>query len=142
MALQSINEENQDTEDNVARLSNNRNRTQASILVVDDEETMRDSSCQILRKYGYLVETAKEIDRSPAEVALNWVANRPGVSSTIIGASKPSQLESNLKALNFELPEALIERLDEVSCPDPTELDDFFGPELQGWIRGGTHIRS
>ena len=32
-----------------------------------------------------------------AQVALNWVANRPGVASVIVGATKLSQLEDNCK---------------------------------------------
>ena len=33
-----------------------------------------------------LLEVAAQLGRPPAEVALSWVANQPGVSSTIIGA--------------------------------------------------------
>ena len=49
----------------------------------------------------------ERVGRSPAQVALNWVARRPAVASTIIGATKPSQLDDNLAALAFELPEPL-----------------------------------
>src|SRR5262245_35423251 len=38
-----------------------------------------------------LVNVARQMDRTPAEVALNWVATQPGISSTIIGATKMSQ---------------------------------------------------
>ncbi len=31
-------------------------------------------------------EAVRECDRSPAQVALNWLARRPGVSSAIVGA--------------------------------------------------------
>lgn len=34
---------------------------------------------------------ADEVGRSMAEVALAWVASRPGVSSVLIGASRPSR---------------------------------------------------
>ena len=51
-----------------------------------------------------LLAAAKDIGRAPAEVALNWVAPQRGVSSTIIGATKMSQLESNLRALDFTIP--------------------------------------
>ncbi len=62
MVLQSINGNNQESEDFDVRSSENANRMQASILVVDDEETMRDSCCQILSRDGYLVEAAKDGD--------------------------------------------------------------------------------
>jgi aryl-alcohol dehydrogenase-like predicted oxidoreductase len=40
-----------------------------------------------------LESVAKEVGRSMAQVALNWVANRPGVASVIVGATKLTQLE-------------------------------------------------
>ncbi len=54
-----------------------------------------------------LLEVARELGRSPAQVALNWVAQRPGVISTIIGATKIEQLEDNLHALDFDIPPPL-----------------------------------
>lgn len=62
-----------------------------------------------------LVAVAGELGRSPAQVALNWVTRRPGVASTIIGASKPGQLEDNLRALEFTIPAELASRLDAAS---------------------------
>jgi aryl-alcohol dehydrogenase-like predicted oxidoreductase len=35
-----------------------------------------------------LLEVSRALERSPAQVALNWVATRPRVASTIIGATK------------------------------------------------------
>ncbi len=39
---------------------------------------------------------ADEVGRSMAEVALAWVASRPGVSSVLIGASRPEQMMAML----------------------------------------------
>jgi aryl-alcohol dehydrogenase-like predicted oxidoreductase len=85
-----------------------------------------------------LVKVAREIERSPAQVALNWITNRPGVSSTIIGASKMSQLEDNLAALEFEIPPALSKRLDEVSRPATHFPYHFFESSIQAMVTGGT----
>jgi len=60
MALQSIDEKQRGPEEINARSPENVKRMQASILVVDDEETMRDSCCQILSKDGYLVDAARD----------------------------------------------------------------------------------
>ncbi|HEY9774136.1 MAG TPA: aldo/keto reductase [Planktothrix sp.] len=65
-----------------------------------------------------LIEVAEKLGRSPAQVALNWVTTQPGVASSIIGASKLSQLEDNIQALEFEIPEELRKKLDEVSKPE------------------------
>ncbi|CAG8481178.1 12269_t:CDS:2 [Racocetra fulgida] len=46
---------------------------------------------------------AAEINRTPAQVALNWVAQKPGVTSTLVGARTKAQLIENLKALEFKL---------------------------------------
>ena len=40
---------------------------------------------------------------SMAEVALAWVTDRPGVTSTILGARTTEQLETNLRAGNLHL---------------------------------------
>lgn len=64
-----------------------------------------------------LVRVAKELGASPAHVALAWVAGRPGVSSTIIGARTLEQLEQNLGALDVKLSPQQVAALDEVSRP-------------------------
>jgi len=38
------------------------------------------------------------------------------------------------------LPQDVIRVLDEVSAPEPNELDDFFGSTIQGMVNGGTNI--
>ena len=83
---------------------------------------------------------AKELDRSMAQVALNWVANRPAVASVIIGATKLHQLQDNLGALNFEIPAGLQQQLDEVSHPEARFPYTFFEPSLQGMINGGATV--
>src|ERR1700680_4549503 len=59
------------------------------------------------RNWGVLepgVEVASATGNSPAQVALNWVATQPGMTSTILGATKLAQLEDNLGALEFTIP--------------------------------------
>ena len=52
---------------------------------------------------------------SMAEVALAWVTDRPGVSSTILGARTLEQLQTNLKAADLHLDPAEVAALDEAS---------------------------
>lgn len=89
-----------------------------------------------------LEKVASELGRSMAEVAVNWTANRPGIASVIVGATKLSQLESNLKALEFEIPAELANRLDSVSRPESQFPYSFFESEIQGMIHGGTSVGS
>lgn len=63
-----------------------------------------------------LVIAAKGLDVTPAEVALAWVRDRPGVVSPIVGARTTSQLRTSLSSESLELPAELVEALDEVSA--------------------------
>src|SRR6516164_4006279 len=64
-----------------------------------------------------LVRIAREVNATPAAVALAWVQGRPGVTSTIIGARSPEQLEQNLDALSVKLTSLHVQRLDALSTP-------------------------
>ena len=91
---------------------------------------------------GELTKVAKEIGRSPAQVALNWVTNRQAVSSTIIGATKIAQLRDNLGALDFAIPQELTTRLDEISALEtPYPYYFFTGQQFREMVSGGTNIR-
>lgn len=56
-----------------------------------------------------------ELDTTPAAVALAWVANRPDVTSVIIGPRTISQLEDNLDGFRMNLPAELADRLEVIS---------------------------
>jgi aryl-alcohol dehydrogenase-like predicted oxidoreductase len=87
-----------------------------------------------------LEKVAKAVDRSMAQVALNWVANRPGVASTLIGATKLHQLQDNLGALDFTLPSELRQSLDRVSAPETPFPYTFFSDAIQGMVNGGATV--
>ncbi len=57
---------------------------------------------------------------SAAQVALNWVMNKPGVDTVVIGARNEEQLRDNLAAAGWRLTVEEMARLDEVSAlPEP-----------------------
>jgi aryl-alcohol dehydrogenase-like predicted oxidoreductase len=60
---------------------------------------------------------AKEVDSTPARVALAWVQAQPGVASTIIGARTLQQLDDNLAAVDLKLSASHFKKLDELSTP-------------------------
>ncbi|MFG1704313.1 aldo/keto reductase [Nonomuraea sp. M3C6] len=62
-----------------------------------------------------LDEIAKETGRSVPQVALNWLLQRPTVSSVIIGARNEEQLRENLGAIGWHLTRDQVARLDAVS---------------------------
>ena len=52
-----------------------------------------------------LGKVAADLGKTSAQVALNWIANRPGITAPIIGARNLEQLDDNLASVGFELDE-------------------------------------
>lgn len=69
------------------------------------------------------IATARNV--SVAQVALAWLLHQPVVSTIIIGAKSPQQLDDNLKAIELKLDSAELEKLDVVSK---------LAPEYPGWM--------
>lgn len=68
-----------------------------------------------LRVADEVAKIAAEIGRSPAQVALNWVMHRRGITSPILGARNLSQLEDNLGADGWQLDPGHVTHLDKAS---------------------------
>ncbi|MER6590696.1 aldo/keto reductase [Micromonospora purpureochromogenes] len=77
---------------------------------------------------------AEELGKPMAQVALNWAVTQPAISSLVIGASSAEQLDSNLAALDFEIPADARRRLDEASAPAVPQLYAMFTSEYQSWV--------
>ena len=54
---------------------------------------------------------AKENGMTMAQAAINWVFSQKGISTAIVGARTPKQLEENLKAVEFELSRVDIKKM-------------------------------
>jgi len=67
-----------------------------------------------------LEEIAGEVGKTVAQVALNWLLQRPTVSSIIIGARNEEQLKQNLEAVGWNLTREQVEKLDKASEVPPT----------------------
>jgi aryl-alcohol dehydrogenase-like predicted oxidoreductase len=70
----------------------------------------------VFRVVDALDEVAKETGRSVPQVALNWLLQRPTVSSIILGARSEAQLRDNLAAAEWNLTPAQMARLDKASA--------------------------
>lgn len=82
---------------------------------------------------------ADAIDRTPAQVALNWLLTRDGVTSVILGARKVSQLQDNLACLEFTLDDEHLTQLNDVSAISYGFPHDFLATSLvRGLSSGGT----
>ncbi len=84
---------------------------------------VNDRNRNIARK---VVSIAKMIDKSPAQVALNWLLQKGDMVIPIIGARKPAQLEDSLGCNSFRLPAEFVQQLDEISAVDMGFPHEFF----------------
>jgi len=66
-----------------------------------------------------LDEVAEETDKSVAQVALNWLLQRPTVANLVIGARDEEQLKQNLAAVGWNLTTEQVKKLDAASEVDP-----------------------
>ncbi|KAA9353613.1 aldo/keto reductase [Larkinella humicola] len=66
-----------------------------------------------------LDELAAETGKTVAQVALNWLLQRPTVSSIVIGARTEEQLTQNLGAIGWNLSNEQVARLDAASNKEP-----------------------
>src|ERR1019366_4103362 len=79
---------------------------------------------QIADEYLYRVldmidEIAKETGKTVPQIALNWLLQRPTVSTLIIGARNQAQLRQNLGAIGWALTPEQIVKLDAASATPP-----------------------
>lgn len=75
-----------------------------------------DERCQ--RIVEAVCKAADGLGLTPAEVALAWVRDRPGVTAPLLGARTAAQLRSVLTVDEVELPEEISKALDDVSTPN------------------------
>jgi aryl-alcohol dehydrogenase-like predicted oxidoreductase len=64
-----------------------------------------------------VVEVAAARGVSPAQVALAWLRQRPGVAAPIVGATKPGHMEDALAAMELDLDPGEVARLEELYVP-------------------------
>lgn len=87
-----------------------------------------------------LREVAGELDRPMAQVALAWTLARPGVASTLVGASKVAQLESNIAATDLRLTPSQMARLTTGSAPPPGFSSSLTQPGIRRMVFGGHDV--
>jgi voltage-dependent potassium channel beta subunit len=75
---------------------------------------MRDDLLEAVQR---LRPIADELGITMAQLAIAWVLREPGVSSAIVGASRPEQVEENVAAGGIDLPPEVLTRIDEVLAP-------------------------
>ena len=73
---------------------------------------------------------ARECGRSPAQVALTWLRQRPIPAIPIIGARKLEQVKDNLASVELKLDPSHLDRLEKVSQIELGFPHDFYKKDL------------
>ena len=68
---------------------------------------------------------AAKTGHTPAQVAINWLLQKPGVTAPIIGARRMEQLETNLGSTGWKLSSEHLTYLDDASSIQPPYPYDF-----------------
>ena len=77
------------------------------------------------RTLDALFAVADDSGKTPAQVAINWLLQMPGVTAPIIGARNMEQLEANLGASGWNLTADQVAKLNQASEPPRTYPYDF-----------------
>ena len=67
-----------------------------------------------LKKLRAIATLARRKNRGMSQIALGWILRRPELTSCIIGASRPEQIEENVKASRVSFSAAELEKLDAI----------------------------
>ena len=76
----------------------------------------RDSDFDVLDQ---LISVAKERDRSPIEVALAWLLNKPYITAPIVGVRSIEQLDQLASSMDIQLSNEEINSLEKQYRPHP-----------------------
>lgn len=69
---------------------------------------------KVLKRVQKLAPVAKELGLSMPQLALAWCLRKPNVSSVIIGASRPGQVEDNAGASGAKVPDEVWAKVDKI----------------------------
>tara|TARA_B100001113_G_C20951051_1_gene553170 strand:- start:251 stop:859 length:609 start_codon:yes stop_codon:yes gene_type:complete len=94
-------------------------------LLEDLEERRRKGEFEVVEN---LVKYAEKTGCTPAQLALAWCLKNPNVSTILMGATTPSQIEDNL---------GCIEVARRLTGDDMTELDEILGNKPDSWMGPG-----
>lgn len=72
-----------------------------------------------LAKVERLKGIAAELDITAGQLALAWILRQPNVSSALVGASRPEQVEENVKASGIDLDADALQRISEIIDNNP-----------------------
>lgn len=91
-------------------------------------ERLKYLSEDVKKQVAAYAELCKELGERESDVSLAWLLHNPAVSSIILGPRTVEQLEKSMRALEIELSEETLRRIDEI-FPGPGKA----APEAYAW---------
>jgi voltage-dependent potassium channel beta subunit len=90
-------------------------------------EDFKEQSQLNIEKVKQLLPIAEGLGCSTAQLALAWCLKNPNVSTVITGASKPQQVDENMKALDFvdKLTDEVLERIEAILGNKPEQEPEW-----------------
>lgn len=64
-----------------------------------------------------LLELCREYGVALSDVALRFALDHPAIATTIVGMSEQRQVDQNVRVLDFQIPDGLLSRIDELVAP-------------------------
>jgi aryl-alcohol dehydrogenase-like predicted oxidoreductase len=105
----------------------------------EEPKRSKDTNERIKTIASVLMELAAKAGRTPSQIAINWVRQRPYSMIPILGARSEKQLKDNLGCLDFELTPEQIDCLNEASPIDLGFPHSFLSSShVRGLIFGKT----
>jgi len=80
----------------------------------DDQPEQRESELT-WRVIDNLIEIGKDCGKTPAQIALNWILQQPGITASILGVRTLEQLKENLGCIGWQLSEEEMNELKKAS---------------------------
>ncbi|MFL6414348.1 MAG: aldo/keto reductase [Bryobacteraceae bacterium] len=99
--------------------------------------TWHPAPASVRRAAADIIDFCRKHKLDPAVLALRFCIEHPYVASTLVGMSTREQVESNLKALTFEIEPALLHQIQEIAAPAKDIVWPSGSPENQD--QTGTH---
>ena len=73
-----------------------------------------ESGCEIetFDAIAKITAIADSLGEHPAKISLSWVRSRPGITALLVGARSPEELDLNMPAFEYDLPDGIVEELE------------------------------
>ncbi|RLD04731.1 MAG: aldo/keto reductase [Chloroflexota bacterium] len=86
-----------------------------------------EAALERIEKVSKLMPIAEDLSCSMAQLALAWCLSNPNVSTVITGASRPSQVKENMKAIEVadKLSDDVLAQIEGILDNKPSQPDDF-----------------